>query len=249
MELSGRVALVTGGSRGMGRAIALKLASLGAKVAVNYVALEPQNEADAQSVVESIGQGGGDAMAVEADIRKGDEVKAMADKVVERWDKIDILINNAGITRDTLILRMSEQAWDDVIETNLRGAYLCSKAALRSMIRQNWGRIISVSSVAGVIGNAGQTNYAASKAGLIGLTKSLARELGSRGITANAVAPGFIKTQMTERLPDEVKSSILSVTSLQRFGEPEEVAELVGFLATDRAAYITGQVIGIDGGM
>lgn len=249
MELSGRVALVTGGSRGMGRAIALKLASLGAKVAVNYVALEPQNEADAQSVVESIGQGGGEAMAVEADIRKGDEVKAMADRVVERWDKIDILINNAGITRDTLILRMSEQAWDDVIETNLRGAYLCSKAALRSMIRQNWGRIISVSSVAGVIGNAGQTNYAASKAGLIGLTKSLARELGSRGITANAVAPGFIKTQMTERLPDEVKSSILSVTSLQRFGEPEEVAELVGFLATDRAAYITGQVIGIDGGM
>lgn len=249
MELSGRVALVTGGSRGMGRAIVLKLASLGAKVAVNYVALEPQNEADAQSVVESIEQGGGDVMAVEADIRKGDEVKAMADKVVERWDKIDILINNAGITRDTLIMRMSEQAWDDVIETNLRGAYLCTKAALRSMIRQNWGRIISVSSVAGVIGNAGQTNYAASKAGLIGLTKSLARELGSRGITANAVAPGFIKTQMTERLPDEVKSSILSMTSLQRFGEPEEVAELVGFLATDRAAYITGQVIGIDGGM
>ncbi|MCK4581062.1 MAG: 3-oxoacyl-[acyl-carrier-protein] reductase [Dehalococcoidia bacterium] len=249
MELEGRVSLVTGASRGMGRAIALKLSSLGAKVAVNYVAIEPDNKTDAENVVETIAGLAGEAIAVEADIRDSGAAKAMLQQVVDKWGKIDILINNAGITRDNLLLRMPDEAWDDVMGTNLRGAYLCTKFALRSMIRQGWGRIVNIASIAGVIGNAGQTNYAASKGGLIAFTKSIAREVGSRNITANAVAPGFIKTKMTEKLPDEVKNSILSMTSLRRFGEPEEVAEVVAFLASDRAGYITGQVIGIDGGM
>jgi 3-oxoacyl-[acyl-carrier protein] reductase len=249
MELEGRVALVTGASRGMGRAIALKLGSMGAMVAVNYVAIDQQNETDARNVVAELEKLGVKAMAVEADVRDGEAVKKMVDAVVEQWGAIHILINNAGITKDTLLLRMSEQQWDDVIDINLRGTFLCSKHALKTMIRQGWGRIVSLSSIAGVVGNPGQTNYSASKAGIIGFTKSLAREVGSRGITVNAVAPGFIRTAMTDALPEEARNRIVQMTSLQRAGTPEDVAEAIAFLASDRASYITGQVLGIDGGM
>ncbi|HUX48679.1 MAG TPA: 3-oxoacyl-[acyl-carrier-protein] reductase [Dehalococcoidia bacterium] len=248
MELEGKVSLVTGASRGIGRAIALKLASLGSSVAVNYVAIEASNKADANNVVESVIRLGGEAMSVEADIRNGAAVKAMVEQVTDKWGKIDILVNNAGINRDTLLLRMSDDAWDDVINTNLRGAYLCTKFAVRHMMRQEWGRIISISSVVGRVGNAGQSNYAAAKGGIIAFTKSIAREMGSRNITANAVAPGFIVTEMTNKLPPERRESMLAMIPLQRLGQPEDVAELVGFLATEKAGYITGQVITIDGG-
>jgi 3-oxoacyl-[acyl-carrier protein] reductase len=244
-ELEGRVSLVTGSSRGIGRAIALKLSSLGSRVAVNY----RYREAEANDVVGAMtSQGGGEAMAIQADVADSEAVRAMVQQVTDVWGKVDILVNNAGINRDTLLLRMSEQDWDDVIDTNLRGAYLCTRFALRSMMRQGWGRIINISSIAGVMGNPGQSNYAASKGGLIAFTKSVAREMGSRRITVNAVAPGFIVTEMTDKLPSERKQSILAMIPLQRFGEPEDVAELVAFLAAEKAGYITGQVISIDGG-
>lgn len=245
-ELDGKVSLVTGASRGIGKAIALKLASLGSRVAINHIAQEKDNAA---KVVEAIASLGGEAMPVEADVRNAEAVKAMVQTVTDRWGKIDILVNNAGITRDNLLLRMSDEAWDDVINTNLKGAYLCTKFALRSMMKQQWGRIISMSSISGIIGTAGQGNYSASKGGLIAFTKSIAREVGPLNITVNAIAPGFIMTEMTEKLPEERKKAILSMISLQRFGKPEEVAELIAFLASDRAAYINGQVIGIDGGI
>lgn len=248
MELEGKVSLVTGASRGLGKAIALKLASLGSRVAVNYVAIEASNKVDADNVVQSIISLGGEAMSVEADVRDSEAVKAMVDQVTDKWSKLDILVNNAGINRDTLLLRMSDAAWDDVINTNLRGAYLCTKFALRSMMKQEWGRIISISSVAGIVGNIGQSNYAASKGGIIAFTKSIAREMGSRNITVNAVAPGFIVTEMTDKLPAERKEAMLALIPLQRFGQPEDVAETVAFLASKKAGYITGQVITIDGG-
>lgn len=248
MELENRVSLVTGASRGIGRAIALKLASLGSKVAVNYVAIEESNKADADEVVKTIADMGVEAMAVEADVRDSEAVKGMVEQVADRWGKIDILVNNAGINRDTLLLRMSDDAWDAVIDTNLRGAFLCTKYSVKHMMKQQWGRVISLSSIVGRVGNAGQSNYAASKGGIIAFTKSVAREMGSRNITVNAVAPGFIVTDMTNKLPPETREGLLSMIPLARLGQPEDVAEMVGFLAGERAGYITGQVITIDGG-
>lgn len=245
LELSAKVSLVTGASRGLGRVIALKLSGMGSKVAINYL----NREAEAKDVMSSIISQGGEAILTPADVRDSDLVRAMVHQITDKWSKIDILVNNAGITMDNLLLRMPDEAWDSVIDTNLRGAYLCTKFALRSMMNQQWGRIINIASVAGLTGNVGQSNYAASKGGLIAFTKSLARELGSRNITVNAVAPGFITTEMTAKLSSELKKSILSQIPLQRFGTSEDVAEVVAFLASDRANYITGQVINVDGGV
>ncbi len=236
---------MTGASRGLGRAIALRLGALGARVAVNYIS----NDEKAGQVVAGIEDNGGEAMLAKADVADSQAVRDMVRRVVRRWGKIDILVNNAGITRDNLLPRMSDAAWDEVLNTNLRGAYLCTKFALRSMMEQPWGRIINISSVAGLVGNQGQANYSAAKGGLIAFTKSVAREVGSRNITANTIAPGFIVTEMTDRLPQEAKDAILARIPLQRFGVPEDVAELVAFLASERAGYITAQVICVDGGV
>ncbi len=244
-EFSGKIALVTGASRGVGRAIALKFAALGASVAVNYM----RSEAAALEVVCQIESDGGQALAVRADVADAAEVKAMFATVLGRWDRVDILVNNAGITRDTMILRMREEEWDEVLDINLRGAFLCTKFALRSMTMENWGRIINIASVGGIVGNAGQTNYSASKGGLIAFTRAVGREVAPRGITANAIAPGFIVTEMTGVLPEEMQQQMLARIPLKRFGEPEDVAELAAFLASDRASYITAQVISIDGGV
>ncbi len=244
-ELEGKVSLVTGGSRGLGRAIALKLADLGSKVAINYVS----NDEEAANVGKAIESRGGEALLVKADVADSKAVKNMTRDVAKNWGTIDILVNNAGIVDDNLLLRMSDESWDNVINTNLRGAYLCTRFSLRYMMSQSWGRVINVASLAGVVGNMGQANYSAAKGGLIAFTKSVAREVGSRNITANAIAPGFITTEMTEKLPQETRENILARIPLQRFGNPEDVAELVAFLATDRASYITTQVICIDGGV
>ena len=245
LDMSGKTALVTGAGRGIGRATAIKLGAAGAKVAINYNA----SEAQAQEVVAAIKAAGGEAQAVKADVSKADEVDAMVNGLVKEWGKVDILVNNAGITRDNLMMRMSQDEWDAVMDTNLRSAYFCTKAVLRSMLRNRWGRIISLSSVVGLTGNAGQANYAAAKAGLIGFTKSVAREVGGRNITANAIAPGFIETDITAGLPEELKASMLKTIPADRYGQPEDIANAVVFLASDLAAYINGQVLNVDGGM
>jgi len=245
LSLEGRIALVTGASRGIGKAIALELARRGAAVAVNY-----HNSASAaEEVVQQINSAGGRASAFQADVSSLKQAQDLVKATLDALGGLDILVNNAGITRDNLIMMLSEEDWDIVQDTNLKSTFNCSKAAVRHMIRKRYGRIISITSVAGEMGNPGQTNYAASKAGQIGFTKALARELASRQITVNAVAPGFVLTALTQDLSDELKDAILKATPLGRMGTPEEIAYAVAFLASDEASYITGQVLAVDGGM
>ena len=245
MTLVGNVALVTGGSRGIGRAIALKLAENGADVAINYAG----NTAAAEEVKAAIEQMGRKALLIQCSVADTDGVQAMVNQVVKELGRLDILVNNAGITRDGLLMRMKEADWDDVMNTNLKGVYNCSKAVMRTMMKQKSGRIVNMASVVGEMGNAGQANYAAAKAGVIGFTKSLAKEVASRGITVNAIAPGFIATDMTSVLSDDQKAEMARTIPLGRAGQPEDVANAVLFLASEGAAYITGQVLNVDGGM
>lgn len=244
-DLQGKVALVTGASRGIGRAIAVALAKAGAKVAVNYQG----NQKAAQETLSLIEAAGGEGFCYQADISKPDQVEAMVKELLARYSRIDILVNNAGITRDSLLLRMKDEDWSQVIDTNLTGVFNCCRAVAKPMMKQRSGRIINISSVVGLMGNAGQVNYAAAKAGLIGLTKSLAKELASRAIMVNAVAPGYITTDMTEQIAEETKRQLAERIPAGRLGNPEDVASLVLFLAGDGASYITGQVIAVDGGM
>ena len=245
MLLENRAALVTGASRGIGRAIALALARQGARVAVNYTR---QAEA-ARRVVEEIEALGGEAFPVQADVRDAAAVDTMVEKVGNRYGRLDILVNNAGIIRDGLLVRMKEEDWQEVLDTNLKGVFYCTRAAARLMIRQRRGRIINLASVVGLMGNAGQANYASAKAGIIGFTRAVARELAPRGITVNAVAPGFIETDMTAGLSPRAKERLLEAIPMGRLGRPEEVAGVVVFLASEAANYITGQTIAVDGGM
>ncbi len=244
MNFSSRVAIVTGSGQGIGREIALTLAEYGAALVVNDI-----NEATATGVAGEIAARNGKSLAVAADITSQEEVAKLADQTMSSFGRIDILVNNAGITRDTLLLRMSASDWDQVLATNLKGAFLCTRAVVRHMMKQRWGRIVNIASVVGMIGNAGQANYAAAKAGLIALTKTTAREFASRGITANAIAPGFIDTEMTRRLSDIAKQAYLMQIPLGSMGTPRDVAYAVCFLASEEAHYITGQVLRVDGGM
>ncbi|MCI0849897.1 MAG: 3-oxoacyl-[acyl-carrier-protein] reductase [Chloroflexi bacterium] len=244
-DLAGKSALVTGGSRGIGRAISLALADRGARVAVNYVT----NAQAAAEVVQQIEGGGGRALAIQGDVSKAEDARRLVDETIRAFEGLDILVNNAGLTQDNLLLRMSEESWDRVMEVDLRGAYLCTKAALRPMIRRRWGRIVNIASVAGLVGNAGQANYAAAKAGLIGFTKSIAKEVASRQVTANAIAPGLVRTEMTAHLTEAQEQAVLQLVPLGRAAKPEDIAPAVVYLASEEASYVTGTVIAVDGGL
>jgi 3-oxoacyl-[acyl-carrier protein] reductase len=241
----GRVAIVTGGGRGIGRAVALRLAAEGANVAISY----RSNDGAARETAEAVREAGVECEVFKGDVASPEDVQVLFGGVKGAFGRLDILVNNAGLTRDNLMMRMKEEEFDEVLRTNLGGTYLCTRAALRPMIRARWGRIVNVSSVVGLIGNAGQANYAASKAGIIGFTKSVAREVAQRGITANAVAPGYVETELTGSLPENVKEAIRTQVPMGRFGEAQEVAEVVTFLAGEGAGYVTGQTIAVDGGM
>jgi 3-oxoacyl-[acyl-carrier protein] reductase len=243
--LNKKVAVITGAGRGIGRAIALQFAGNGAKVVINY----RSSIAQVEELLATIKAAGGDAIAVQADISREDEAKKLIEEAVKQFGRLDVLVNNAGITKDNLLMRMSEAEFSSVVDTNLKGTFYCTKHAATVMLKQKCGKIINISSVVGITGNIGQTNYAASKAGVIGMTKAAARELASRGITVNAVAPGFIETDMTDKLSEKIKEATIANIPLKRYGKAEEVASAVSFLASDAANYITGQVIQVDGGM
>ncbi|NMH71218.1 3-oxoacyl-[acyl-carrier-protein] reductase [Bacillus sp. RO3] len=245
MNLEGKVALVTGASRGIGREIALELAREGCNVVVNYSG----SEAKANEVVDEIKGLGRNAIAVQCNVSESESVQAMVKETIGQFGAVDILVNNAGITKDNLLMRMKETEWDDVININLKGVFLCTKAVTRQMMKQRNGRIINISSIVGVSGNPGQANYVAAKSGVIGLTKTTAKELAPRGITVNAIAPGFISTDMTDQLPEDVRNEMLKQIPLSRFGDPKDIAKAVTFVASDSAAYMTGQTLHIDGGM
>lgn len=242
MDLSDKVAIVTGSARGIGRAIALKLAEVGATVVVTDIA-------EAESVAEEIRAMNRQSSAILANVSLSSDVAKLVDTTVSNYERVDILVNNAGITRDQLVMRMSDEDWDKVLEVDLKSVFLCTRAVLRPMMKQRWGRIISISSIVGIMGNPGQANYAAAKAGIIGFTRTIAREVGSRGITANAIAPGFIDTKMTEQLEENQRQELMNRIPLGYLGSPRDVAEAVAFLASKEARYITGQVLGVDGGM
>ncbi|HEU4963058.1 MAG TPA: 3-oxoacyl-[acyl-carrier-protein] reductase [Bacilli bacterium] len=243
--LQDKVALVTGGSRGIGRAICLELAAQGAKVVVNYAG----SQSAAEETVNLIKQNGGDAIAVQGDVASYEDAEKMVAATTEAFGRCDILVNNAGITRDNLLMRMKEEDWDAVINTNLKGVFNCTKAVTRTMMKQRYGRIINITSVVGIIGNPGQANYVSAKAGVIGLTKSNAKELASRNITVNAVAPGYIETDMTEALGSEARDKLFEAIPLARLGQPADIANVVAFLSSDKSGYVTGQVLNVDGGM
>jgi 3-oxoacyl-[acyl-carrier protein] reductase len=244
VELEGKVALVTGGAQGIGRAIGLLLAQKGATIVISDINIQKAEETAQE--IEALGQ---KAMAVQVDVANFQEVEKMVDAIVEKFSRIDILVNNAGITRDKLILRMSEEDWDSVIRINLKGTFNCTKAALKYMSRQRSGKIVNIASVVGMMGNAGQANYSASKAGIIGFTKTIAREFAQRGINVNAIAPGYIQTPMTDVLPEKVKEELKRLIPMERLGQPEDVAQAVLFLVSEASSYITGQVLNVNGGI